>query len=153
MQHVPRLTNLYALNVVHFRSNDTCPWVMRETRRFLVDTLTHHLELKLEWLAIDDDSVVRILRDSPIEDKSNDEEAKKEKKKKSKKGKEKASAANWAGSGYPFVSANNAWDSGSDSDDEMDLSAHAKLETIEGIHFYDVWGVRIFKKEVMAGRL
>ena len=152
MQHVPKLTNLRALNVVHFRSNDTCPWVMRETRRFLVDTLSHHLELKLEWLAIDDGSVVRIIRDSPREDKPLDEDAKKESK--SKKGKEKASTLNWSGSGYPFVSSNNnAWDSGSDSDDDTDPAAHAKLETIEGIHFYDVWDTRIFKKEVMAGRL
>lgn len=160
MQHLPRLTNLYALNVVHFRSNDTCPWVMRETRRFLIDTLSHHREMKLEWLAVDDDSVVRILRGSSAEKKAQDEEAQeKKKKKKSKKGKAKVSAATWAVSGNSFLPGSTNSNGGlngfsdSDSDIDTDVTAHASLETIENIHFYDAWGVRIFKKEVMDGRL
>ena len=50
--------------------------------------------------------------------------------------------------------AYDGWDSESSSDDEADgESANLKLETIEHVHFYDVWGVRIFKKEIMTGRL
>jgi hypothetical protein len=40
-----------------------------------------------------------------------------------------------------------------ESGDEDGLSPGLKLETLEGVRFYDVYGVRIFRKDVMAGRL
>ena len=41
----------------------------------------------------------------------------------------------------------------SSDDEDSDMTSHTKLGTLENVHFYDVWGVRIFNKEVMAGRL
>ncbi|KAL2876197.1 hypothetical protein SGCOL_008558 [Colletotrichum sp. CLE4] len=65
MQHLGGLVNLRALNVISFRNDDTCVWVMRETRKFLVDNLSHHPHMKLEWISIDDDRVERIIRPPP----------------------------------------------------------------------------------------
>ncbi|EGY13872.1 uncharacterized protein VDAG_00554 [Verticillium dahliae VdLs.17] len=151
LQHFPGLPKLRALNVVHFRSEDTCPWVMRETRRFLIDNLSHHPELVLEWISIDDDRVERVIRGPFPSDRPDSD-----KKKKKKKGKGKASVLTSSDpetSSFPELPLNN-WDNPSDSDDEdTDVSAQLKLETIPDVHFYDVWDVRIFKKEVMTGRL
>ncbi|KAM0592216.1 hypothetical protein ACHAP6_001959 [Verticillium nonalfalfae] len=130
-------------------SEDTCPWVMRETRRFLIDNLSHHPELALEWISIDDDRVERVIRGPFPSDRPNSD-------KKKKKGKGKATvltSSDTETSPFPELPLHN-WDNPSDSDDEdTDVSAQLKLDTITDVHFYDVWGVRIFKKEVMTGRL
>ncbi|OHE94744.1 F-box domain-containing protein [Colletotrichum orchidophilum] len=159
MQHLGGLANLRALNVISFRNDDTCVWVMRETRKFLVDNLSHHPNMKLEWISIDDDRVERIIRPPPQTPAAKAEE------KRNKKGKKPAGSSFGAfggpgtstGSGAPGVFPPlpmPGWETDSDSDDEdTDIVANTKLETVEGVHFYDVWDVRIFKKEVMAGRL
>ncbi|KAF6816985.1 f-box domain-containing protein [Colletotrichum sojae] len=151
--HISGLVSLRALNVTQFRNDDTCVWVMRETRRFIVDNLCHYPELKLEWISIDDDRVERIIRPPPQTPAAKKEE------RKNKKGKAKVGAAAVGGFGgssteqFPPLPVAD-WDSDSESDDEdTDIVANSKLETMEGVHFYDVWDVRIFKKEVMAGRL
>lgn len=143
--------NLRALHIINLRNDDTCVWVMRETKRFVIDNLSHYPELKLEWLAIDDDErVERILRWK---------ETPKEKKAKSakSKGKEKAVPLTSLPNGdhFPVLTLDNL-DLGSESDeDDEEESTHgtSKIETIDNIHFYDVWGVRIFKREVITGRL
>jgi len=117
---------------------------MRETKRFLVDNLSHHPELKLEWVCIDEDSTTdHIVRASEIPKKS-----------KKSKGKEKATvaASESTDEAFPLLPL-DAWEALGESDDEDDDVGPLKLEMIEGVHFSDVWGVRIFKKEVMAGRL
>ncbi|KAL0933219.1 f-box domain-containing protein [Colletotrichum truncatum] len=152
MQHISGLASLRALNVTQFRNDDTCVWVMRETRRFIVDNLCHYPGLKLEWISIDDDRVERIIRPPPQTPAAKMEE------KKNKKGKAKVGTAlgGFGGSSteqFPPLPM-PGWDTDSDSEDEdTDIVANTKLETVEGVHFYDVWDVRIFKKEVMAGRL
>jgi hypothetical protein len=156
MQHLSGLVSLRALNIIHFRNDDTCVWVMRETRRFIVDNLSHFPNLKLEWISIDDDRVERILRASDIPKK--EQEEKKEKKK--DKGKAKAAPiapgifSGTTTTELPLLPV-DGWDtdSESDEDDGDGDGSNLKLETIENVHFYDVWGVRIFKKEIMAGRL
>ncbi|WQF83579.1 Putative F-box domain-containing protein [Colletotrichum destructivum] len=161
MQHISGLVSLRALNVTQFRNDDTCVWVMRETRKFIVDNLCHYPELKLEWISIDDDRVERIIRPPPQTPAAKAEE------KKNKKGKSKAAAGSSFGAfGGPGTATGTGgpsvfpplplpgWETDSDSDDEdTDIVANTRLETVEGVHFYDVWDVRIFKKEVMAGRL
>jgi len=146
MQQISGLVNLRALHVIHLRNDDTCVWVMRETKRFLVDNLSHHPELKLEWVSIDDDTCAeRILRPSEV--------PKKTKKKKSK-GKEKATVPFINGnSPFPPLPPIDAWDAVDESEEDDEDLQTLKLETIEGVHFSDVWGVRIFKKEVTTGRL
>lgn len=123
---------------------------MRETKRFVIDTLSHYPDMKIEWLAIDDEEhVERIVRWK---------EPAREKKGKSKKGKEKAhSALTLANGGSHFpVLALDQPDAGSDSDEDLGSGAEeeiSRIETIDNIHFYDVWSVRIFKREIITGRL
>lgn len=133
---------------------------MRETRKFLVDNLSHHPHMKLEWISIDDDRVERIIRPPPQTPAAKAEE------KRNKKGKSKPAGSAFGAFGGPGTSTGSGapgsfpplpmpgWETDSDSDDEdTDIIANTKLETVEGVHFYDVWDVRIFKKEIMAGRL
>ncbi|KAI1100125.1 hypothetical protein F4804DRAFT_56655 [Jackrogersella minutella] len=148
IQHIVGLVNLRALQLVSFRTEDTCLSVMRETRRFIVDAIYHHRELKLEWLALgDEEHVVRINRKPATSKKT---------KKDSAKGKELATDLsppyNITG---PFPAVPVEWDSASESeDDEEDsLLSRPKLQIVDGFSFYDVWGVRIFKKEILSGRL
>lgn len=148
LQQMQLLTNLRALHIINLRNDDTCVWVMRETKRFVIDTLSHFPEMKIEWLAIDEaEHVERIVRWKELP---------KEKKNKAKKGKEKASSALTNGDHqYPMLSMGNT-DIGSDSDDDYENGGEegtSRILTIENIHFYDVWGVHIFKREVITGRL
>lgn len=54
----------------------------------------------------------------------------------------------------------NGWASGSDSDGDdddddrgYDNGKHLRLKTVGPLQFYDVWGVKIFEKEIRSGRL
>ncbi|KAK4677994.1 hypothetical protein QC764_303610 [Podospora pseudoanserina] len=165
MQRLAGLVSLRALHIAQLRNEDTCVWVMRETKKFLIDNLSHHPHLKLEWISIDDDDRVERLiraRDLP--------KRKKEKNNKVKK----MSATTGLGSTssgliLPSIetdgSGNSAWldaiggngssdesdDSGDEEDDERFRAS--KIETVGDMRFYDVYGVKIFEKEVVSGRL
>lgn len=147
IQNIAGLINLRALQLISFRTEDTCLSVMRETRRFIVDAISHHPQLKLEWLALgDDERAVRIVQI----------EAPKEAKKTSTKGKEPTiGAPTNFNVGGPFPAVPVEWDalSESEDDEEDSLFQGHKLELIEGFSFYDVYGIRIFKKEIVNGRL
>lgn len=150
LQQIQQLTSLRALHIINLRNDDTCVWVMRETKRFVIDTLSHFPEMKLEWLAVDDDDhVERIVRWK---------EPPREKKGKSRKGKEKAhptTISNGDSSHFPVLSLDHP-EAVSDSDEDYGNGSEegvSRIETIDSIHFYDVWGVRIFKREIMSGRL
>lgn len=149
MQQLSGLINLRALHLIQLRNDDTCVWVMRETKRFLIDNLSHHPHLKLEWISIDDDDRVdRLIRPGDLPKKNKSAPSSKS------KGKEKApSPAGFSlgGEMFPILPALDSWDQ-SDSEDDEELQDQG-IETLENIHFYDVWGVRIFKKEVVTGRL
>lgn len=134
---------------------------MRETKRFVIDSLSHFPQLKLEWLAIDEDEhAERIVRwKAPPKDK-------KKKKATSQavngKGKEKAvSTPNGGADPYPVLpTINNVFTSGavgiesSDEDDEFGgFSDGTRIETIDNIHFYDILDIKIFKREAVTGRL
>ncbi|KAK9770808.1 hypothetical protein SCAR479_12485 [Seiridium cardinale] len=153
LQHLTGLANLRALHVISFRVDDTCLSVMRETRRFIVDTVSHYPEMQLEWIAMGDDNRAdRIIRrtDNP----------RKPKKKQTKgKGKEiiPLTGLSLAAPALFPILPTDVWDdSSSESEvDDGENGAHPylKLDLIEAICFYDIWGVRIFKKEVVAARL
>lgn len=119
---------------------------MREVKKFLVDNLAHYPDMKLEWIAIDEDErVERIIRytDPP----------KKDKKTKSKD-KGKAVATSAVGTDQFPVLAVEGWDiPGSESDDEDEGDTRPKIETLDNIHFYDVYEVRIFRKDIVSGKL
>ncbi len=139
------------MHIITFRNDDTCHWVIREIRKFAVDSVSHNPEMKLEYIALDN-TVERLVRRA------------KQPKSKGKgkavnkgKGKEKASGA---GPGTSFPSLDSmllpsppSESSEDDMDTEDDLVPGLKLETLEGVRFYDIYGVRIFRKDVMLGRL
>ena len=145
MQQLSGLINLRALHIIQLRNDDTCVWVMRETKKFLVDNLSHFPDLKLEWLSIDDDhSAEHIVR--PLQ-------TPKTTKKKSK-GKEKATTLpnGTANGAFPLLPL-DAWDNTEESDNE-DEEEEDLMTFLRGtVHFSDVWGVKIFKKEITSGRL
>lgn len=144
-----QLVNLRALHIISLRNDDTCVWVMRETKEFLLDNLSHHPDMKLEWVSIDeDDKVDRILRpaDNPV----------KYKKKKTKKNKGKQKVINYSigggGPTFPTFPSLDSWNADSESDEEEE-EEWSGIGRMGGVKFYDVWDVRIFKKEVVYGRL
>ncbi|QUC21582.1 uncharacterized protein UV8b_05825 [Ustilaginoidea virens] len=154
MQYFSGLVSLRAINILHFRNNDTCIWVMREILRFMVDNLSHHPELKLEWIAMEDDRVDRVIRPSDDAAESCTEAPTK---RASDKGKDKAHAsASWGASSspdYPLMPLDGL-DSDSDSEDsDSDSGSRLRYTTVGPLQFYDVWGVKIFEKEIRSGRL
>jgi len=168
MQHIAGLASLRALHVVHLRNDDTCVWVMRETKKFLIDNVSHYPDLKLEYIAIDeDDRVDQLIRVSKKDAEGGDDEGKEGKGKKDKKGKGKQKAT------MPSLDAGSAADldvtaliaaelgdegssSGSEEDtddDGDDEFLGQKIKTVEGLFFCEVEGIDIFQKEIVAGRL
>ncbi|KXX78907.1 hypothetical protein MMYC01_204860 [Madurella mycetomatis] len=147
MQRLAGLASLRALHIIQFRNDDTCVWVMRETKRFLIDNISHYPFLKLEWISIDDDDrAERLVRVAPNPEKKKKDEKNGKTAADGSKGKQKPSPmANMA-----MVEADMA---GEDSESDDDDVRAQKIETFEGIPFCEVEGVRIFKKEIVAGKL
>ncbi|KAM0420585.1 hypothetical protein ACHAPT_011631 [Fusarium lateritium] len=146
MQYFAGLVNLRAINILRFRNNDTCIWVMREILNFIVDNLSHHPELKLEWIAMEDDRLDRVIRPSDTPD---------EGVKRRDKGKEKVSIGpHHSDSAFPVLPP-LASDSESDDDDDdaSNCGKRLRLKTVGVLQFFEVWGVRIFDKEIRTGRL
>ncbi|RSL58115.1 hypothetical protein CEP54_007942 [Fusarium duplospermum] len=146
MQYFAGLVNLRAINILRFRNNDTCIWVMREILNFIVDNLSHHPELKLEWIAMEDDRLDRVIRPSDTPE---------EGVKRRDKGKEKLSMGlHHNDSALPVLPT---WASDSESDDDDDDASNCgkrlRLKTVGVLQFFEVWGVRIFDKEIRTGRL
>ena len=66
MQYISGLTALRVLHIISFHNpEDTCTWVMRETRKFAVDVICHNPTMKLEYLALDQ-SVDRLVCRKPM---------------------------------------------------------------------------------------
>ncbi|KAF4971759.1 hypothetical protein FZEAL_9750 [Fusarium zealandicum] len=146
MQYFAGLINLRAINILRFRNNDTCIWVMREILNFIVDNLSHHPELKLEWIAMEDDRLDRVIRPSDTPE---------EGVKRRDKGKEKAVVnPHHNDSNLPVLPS---WGSESESDEDDDDASNCgkrlRLKTVGVLQFYEVWGVKIFDKEIRSGRL
>ncbi|RGP75250.1 hypothetical protein FSPOR_872 [Fusarium sporotrichioides] len=146
MQYFSGLINLRAINILRFRNNDTCIWVMREILNFIVDNLSHHPELKLEWIAMEDDRLDRVIRPTDMPDEGEKRRA---------KGKEKAIVSPHHNSiNLPILPT---WGSDSESEDEEDDASNCgkrlRLKTVGVLQFYEVWGVKIFDKEIRSGRL
>ncbi|KFA72508.1 hypothetical protein S40288_06655 [Stachybotrys chartarum IBT 40288] len=149
MQYFSGLASLRAINILRFRNSDTCIWVMRELLKFIVDNLSHHPELKLEWIAMEDDRVDRVVRPSETDGK-----AEQVKKSNARKGKVKAPVpAMGMHESFPWLPADGL-ESESESEDEFaDGGMRLRFRTVGPLQFYDVWGVKIFEKEIRSGRL
>lgn len=170
---MPGMTSLRALHTNHFRTEDTCVWVMREFRKFTVDNVAHNPDMKLEYLALDliVDRLVRRTKPKVSQKETTD-----------KKGKGKATSGTkaladmitgpggaWPDSGIinnsgtagvgPGALAGSLLDMQLSSDEEEGEDAPVvgkqglKIETVDNILFYDIVGVRIFQKDVIGGRL
>lgn len=151
LQHLSGLSALRALHIIEYpRTDDHCPTIRLETRRFIIDVISYNPEMKLEYLALRNDleRLVRRRR-NPFANKKKLDKG---------KGKEKemspAQAVLHAMGGEHGAEEKK----GESSDDEGDSEGEGagpgvKLESLEGVKFYDVYGVDIFKKDVMTGRL
>ncbi|KAG5984523.1 hypothetical protein E4U55_004419 [Claviceps digitariae] len=161
MQYFSGLVNLRAINILHFKNNDTCIWVMRELFRFIVDNLSHHPQLKLEWIATEDNHVDRVIRPcetSPESSPSCLSSSQAPVTRDEDKGKDKAHAvsSNVASAQYPILSADAIEadsESDDDDDDKSDCGWRLRYKVIGPMQFYDVWGVKIFEKEIRKGSL
>lgn len=155
MQYFSGLVSLRAINILHFRNNDTCIWVVREILRFIVDNLSHYPELKLEWIAMEDDRVDRVIRPTDETDEAPDERNNSKRAKNKSKDKAQAPAGPGANlhDAFPALPMEGL-DSESDSDDEgFNGGTRLRFKTVGPLQFYDVWGVKIFEKEIRSGRL
>ena len=176
LQFMPGLISLRALHTIQFRTDDTCMWVCREFRKFTADNVSHNPHLKLEYIALDS-SVERLVRRVPAPEQKLDYKGKgKEIAGNADDSSRKTFAQLVLGSGrvWPdgtsmsssfafgtgtsgFGQMNFSEDSEDDDGDELGPGSSGKiglkLETIEGLRFCDVTGVRIFEKDVVDGRL
>lgn len=123
---------------------------MREVRKFAVDSVSHNPEMKLEYIGMEN-SVERLVR-RVKQPKSKD------KGKAVDKGKGKEVDTIDTAVAFPtldsmLVPPIEDESSEDESGSEDGLSPGLKLETLEGVRFYDVFDVRIFRKDIMAGRL
>lgn len=141
-QYMSSLVRLRALHIISFRNEDTCLSVVRETRQFIVDTMSQHPDLPLEWISMGEaDRAERIIRHPDM-----DENGSQTKRKKTKgKGKE---VMVFPDDNYPYLPVEDESES-EDDDDQWRL----KLELESAIPFWEVYGVRIWEKEVLSGRL
>ena len=64
MQALPGLKNLIALHIITLRNNDTCAAVIRECRKFTIDNISHHPNLRIKYLAIQS-TVYQLVRRDP----------------------------------------------------------------------------------------
>ncbi|KAI1779571.1 hypothetical protein F4818DRAFT_145078 [Hypoxylon cercidicola] len=146
IQNIGYLKNLQAFQIVSFRADDACLSVMRETRHFIGDAVCTNAGLKLEWLAIgEEERATRIVRKQRV----------KKSKRKEAKGKEHITGSHGSNTSGYFPAVPMTWDPLMEGeDDEFDgLPQLPEIELVEGVAFYDVYGIRIFKKEIVAGKL
>jgi hypothetical protein len=143
---------------------------MREFRKFAVDNIAHNPEMQLEYLALDT-NVERLVRRKQLAKPAGKDKAADVKGKGKATGMDNTSKAlaeliiglgsssNW--NDATSSSANGVttpvlfeWQESSDEEDATSVhKTGLKVETIEGIRFCDVSGVRIFEKDILAGRL
>ncbi|KAK3488079.1 uncharacterized protein B0T23DRAFT_221775 [Neurospora hispaniola] len=160
-QNARLLGNLRALHIPILRCDDPCPSLPMEGKKFLIDNLSQFPLTKLEWISINDgDCVDHVKFNKP----QSVEERKRRMAAKEAKGKSKATvvtASNGTSSNTtqnPNFSPPETWDDESSTDEwhgdgELTSSSSNFLVQLGTMRFYDVWGVRIFKKEVFSGRL
>lgn len=141
-QYMLSLSRLRALHIISFRNEDTCLSVVRETRQFIADTMSQHPDLPLEWIAMEADRAERIIRHPDVEE----NEGQTKRKKAKGKGKE---VMVFPDDNYPYLPVEDDSESEDDDDDQSRL----RLELESAIPFWEVYGVRMWAKEVLAGRL
>jgi len=128
---------------------------MREFKGFTKDNVAHNPDMKLEYLALQD-NVDRLVRRSALYVSKTKKAKGKGKAKESKHLAEMILGVSNALTGDAANGAPFEWQASSDDEDQWDVpvgKAGLKVETVEGVRFGDVVGVRIFEKDVVGGRL
>ncbi|THV48297.1 hypothetical protein BGAL_0257g00130 [Botrytis galanthina] len=137
-QNLSALTSLRVLHAIEFRSEDTCILVRNELRRFTMDSVAHNPECKLEYLAFKG-SVSKIERI----------------KKKVKR--EILSFVELYKQSMKGLGVGSDSESDSESErifsDDDGLCRGLKVQSVDGLIFHDIPGVRIFEKDVIWKRL
>ena len=183
MQNLAGLKSLYALHILHFRSDDTCIWVFRELRRFIVDNVSQHPSLPLEYLALKD-SVSQLARRVKAPSTATATTKKKKSAQKDGEGAKdvvgtspSAGTASTGGSGNVASAGESKSDNGvtddvaaaaadndnddvdaddeeeDDDDDEVFLCNGLNIDTIDGYRFSDLPEIKIFSREIRLGKL
>jgi hypothetical protein len=147
MQFLPGLVNLRAIHIIHFRNNDTCIWVMREILRFMVDNLSHLPQLKVEWIAMAEDRVDRVVWNADDSQKKSRDQGRRS------VTKTKVTTASAASAAYPLLPSLPAESESDSEEDGFDNGSRLRVRTFGPVQFHDVWGVKIFEKEIRTGRL
>lgn len=154
MQSLPGLKSLTAFRIVAFRSEDTCPWLSTELRKFTIDNLSHCPHLKLEYLAINSAASKPV---SKI--------GRREKRPKGPHGQDIAGDSGRVRLGIGAVDAISGESDSADADTDADADADADASESEdeaaglamgivaSLKFCEVEGVRIFEKDVLGGKL
>ena len=96
-----------------------------------MDNVAHHPQMKLEYIALDGTVEGLVRKPAGSEVKKADQTS-------TSIGKDKASST-------------DPVDSSDDSEEET--SPSLKIETVENLNFYDVTDVKIFRKDIRAGRV
>ena len=169
MQFLPNLTSLRVLHTIQFRNEDQCQWVTSQFRKFTVDIVANNPSVQLEYIALDA-AIERLVRRkvtpkaAPRFDRKGKGRAMREDIDPTSKalgeliiGLGTSPAWSDGGSGASNGTATpvlQEWHDSSDDEDGIHSGQTGlKIETIEGIRFCDVVGVRIFEKDVLSGRL
>ena len=147
MQYMSSLSHLRAIHILHFRNRDTCIWVIRELLNFIVDNLSHNPHLKLEWIAMEDERVDRIVRPAEYEAIMGQNRHNK------RQPVNKAPHHPGHHPDFPVMPPVEL-ESESETDDEsIVMGSRLKFKTIGPLQFFDVWGVKIFEKEMLFGTI
>ncbi len=166
LQSLHGMATLKALHILAFRNDDTCHWVLREVRKFIVDIVSQHPEMKLEWIA-QDGGVDRLIWEKAEPKTSSSKTKSKGKGKDKQKGPapifpsfntllqgEKESGSSSEGESEEDVNANGVPTPGSFYGAASKKKAYKlKCKVQDNGKFYDVWGVRMWKKEILTGRV
>lgn len=169
------MTSLRALHTNYFRQEDQCTWVRNNFGKFLIDTVSQNPQMKLEYLALDQnvERLVRRSKEKPMK-KIFDRKGKGKAKAKEKDANNVKALAEmvlgpsgtWpdggavsnAGPSAISMAGNDDWQLSSDEEEDANAGPIVgqlglRVETIEGVRFCDVPDVRIFEKDVVGGRL
>src|ERR1700728_1855133 len=124
------------MHIINFRNDDTCHWVIREIRKFAVDSVAHNPEMKLEYIALENtvERLVRRLKKPKSKGKGKAVE----------KGKGKEVDISSPSVVFPSLDSllsppivsESSEDESVNSEDEV--GPGLKLETLEGVRFYDI---------------
>ncbi|RDW91842.1 hypothetical protein BP5796_01236 [Coleophoma crateriformis] len=142
LQALSGLASLRALHFLHLRTDDLCMWVVREARKFTIDTISQIPSCKIEYVALEK-GLERLIRCKP------QAKAKTISKKKSKKAVPNLDPI----PGFPIPEEESVGESESDGDDDKLTQPQLRIESSEGMPFHDAVDVKIFKNGIMFGRL